>query len=58
MLGLEWSAHVVLGNSIDFKAANASKLESLNDLEVLAIAAEEGRILLSHDRAFDASLLW
>jgi len=36
--------------SIDFKSANASKLENLNDLEVLAIAAKEGRILVSHDR--------
>lgn len=36
--------------NIDFKTANASELEGLNDLEVLTLAAREGRVLVSSDR--------
>jgi len=35
---------------IDFQTATAAGLRGLSDLEVLALAAEEGRILVSHDR--------
>ena len=35
---------------IDFQTATSAGLRSLSDLEVLALAAEEGRILVSHDR--------
>lgn len=35
---------------IDFKAANASALRGLRDLEVLALVADENRVLVSHDR--------
>lgn len=36
--------------SIDFQTALTAKLEGLPDQEVLAIAAKEGRILVSHDQ--------
>ncbi len=36
--------------NIDFKSANAAGLEGKKDPEVLAIAAQEGRILVTHDR--------
>jgi hypothetical protein len=47
--------HIVRGiprryPSIDFKTANASALRGLSDLEVLALAAGENRVLVSHDR--------
>lgn len=35
---------------IDFQTANEAGLESLSDSEILAIAANDGRILVSHDR--------
>ena len=35
---------------IDFQTANETELENLSDPEVLARAANEGRILVSHDR--------
>jgi hypothetical protein len=35
--------------SVDFQSAQSAALEGLEDLEVLAIAAREGRILISHD---------
>lgn len=35
---------------IDFQTATAAGVRGLGDLEVLALAAEEGRILVSHDR--------
>ncbi len=37
--------------AIDFQTAHAAGLEGLSDEQVLAIAAREGRILVSHDRA-------
>ena len=36
--------------SIDFQTANAAKLRDYPDPKVLAVAASEGRILVSHDR--------
>jgi hypothetical protein len=36
--------------TIDFKTATAARLRSLSDLEVLTSAAQEGRVLVSHDR--------
>jgi predicted nuclease of predicted toxin-antitoxin system len=36
--------------AIDFQTATAAGLEGLPDPEVLAIAAEGGRVLVSHDR--------
>lgn len=36
---------------IDFQTANVANLKSLTDAEVLAIAAREGRTLVSHDQA-------
>lgn len=36
--------------TIDFQTALAAGLEGVKDSEVLAIAAQQGRILLSHDR--------
>jgi hypothetical protein len=35
---------------VDFQSARAANLIGLSDPEVLAIAAEAGRILVSHDR--------
>jgi predicted nuclease of predicted toxin-antitoxin system len=35
---------------IDFQTANEAKLARLSDPEVLAKAAAEGRILITHDR--------
>lgn len=35
---------------IDFQTAASAGLRGLSDLEVLTLAAEEGRILVSHDR--------
>ena len=35
---------------IDFQTAPAAKLEGVKDLAVLAIAAQQKRILISHDR--------
>ncbi len=36
--------------TIDFQTAFAAGLEGVKDLEVLALAAQQGRILVSHDR--------
>ncbi|MGE0129920.1 MAG: DUF5615 family PIN-like protein [Blastocatellales bacterium] len=36
--------------SIDFKSAHAAGLHGLDDLEVLAQASAEGRVLVSHDQ--------
>lgn len=36
--------------TIDFKTSFAAGLEGVKDPEVLAIAAQQGRILVSHDR--------
>lgn len=36
--------------TIDFQTAQAAKLSGLEDEDVLAIAAEEGRLLVTHDR--------
>ena len=35
---------------IDFRTADGGELRGLSDPEVLALAASEGRILVSHDR--------
>ncbi len=35
--------------NIDFKTAQAANLDGLSDTEVLAIAASEGRVLVTHD---------
>ena len=37
--------------AIDFQPGHAAGLEGLSDGEVLAVAAREGRVLVSHDRA-------
>jgi hypothetical protein len=37
--------------NIDFRTATAAGLASLDDAHVLAIAAEDGRILVTHDQA-------
>jgi len=36
--------------AMDFLSANEAKLEGVPDADVLAIAAEQGRILVTHDR--------
>lgn len=36
--------------AMDFLSANKARLEGLSDPEVLAIGAEQGRILVTHDR--------
>ena len=36
--------------AIDFQTAHGAKLAGLDDEEVLALAAKEGRILVTHDR--------
>lgn len=36
--------------SIDFRTAHAARLVALSDEQVLAIAAAEGRVLVTHDR--------
>ena len=35
--------------AIDFQSANVPNLRALDDSEVLALAAQEGRVLVSHD---------
>ena len=35
---------------LDFQSANRANLEGIRDSEVLAIAAREGRVLVTHDR--------
>ena len=35
--------------TIDFKSAASADLTGLDDMEVLAIVAQEGRVLVSHD---------
>jgi hypothetical protein len=47
--------HAIVGGclrrepSMDFVSAHAAKLEGLSDLDVLALAAAHGRILVTHD---------
>ena len=36
--------------NLNFQSAYAAELEGKKDLEVLAIAAQDGRVLVSHDR--------
>jgi hypothetical protein len=36
--------------SLNFQSANEARLEGIKDPEVLAIAAQEGRVLVTHDR--------
>ncbi|MBD2312393.1 DUF5615 family PIN-like protein [Desertifilum sp. FACHB-1129] len=36
--------------TIDFQTASGAGLQGLNDLEVLALTAQQGRILVTHDR--------
>jgi Domain of unknown function (DUF5615) len=36
--------------SVDFQTAKAANLLGLEDIEVLTVAARDGRILVSHDR--------
>lgn len=36
--------------SIDFRTATQARLHGLSDVDVLALAARDGRILVSHDR--------
>ena len=35
---------------LDFRSANEAKLEGIKDLEILAIAAQDARVLVTHDR--------
>lgn len=35
---------------IDFRSANAAELEAKKDSEVLVITAQDGRVLVTHDR--------
>ena len=37
--------------NIDFRTATGARLAGLDDVAVLAIAAEDGRILVTHDQA-------
>src|SRR5712692_3456757 len=37
--------------AIDFRAASAAGLAGLKDQEVLAVAARDGRVLVTHDQA-------
>ena len=39
-----------LGPAIDFQTAPTLNLHGLSDPEVLALAAEQGRVLVSHDK--------
>jgi hypothetical protein len=36
--------------TVDFQTANVSNLSGLSDLEVLALVAQEDRVLVSHDQ--------
>ncbi|MCY7391986.1 MAG: DUF5615 family PIN-like protein [Leptolyngbyaceae cyanobacterium CAN_BIN12] len=36
--------------NLNFQSANEAELEGIKDLEVLAIAAQDGRLLVTHDR--------
>ncbi|HEY9848739.1 MAG TPA: DUF5615 family PIN-like protein [Leptolyngbyaceae cyanobacterium] len=36
--------------TIDFQTSNLSNLSGLSDVEVLKLAADEGRVLVSHDQ--------
>jgi Domain of unknown function (DUF5615) len=36
--------------NLDFRSANDAKLEGVKDPEVLALAAQDGRVLVTHDR--------
>ncbi len=39
-----------LDAAIDFQTAPAAQLHDVDDEQVLALAAEQGRVLVSHDR--------
>ena len=43
-------AFCVASPRVDFRTATAAGLRLLSDLEVLTLAAREGRVLVSHDR--------
>jgi hypothetical protein len=36
--------------NLDFRSANEAELEGIKDPEVLAVAAQDGRVLVTHDR--------
>lgn len=36
--------------AIDFQTAHAANLEGVDDIDVLVLAAREGRVLVTHDR--------
>ena len=44
--------------SIDFHTADEAKLRRFPDPEVLAVAAQENRILVTHDRRTMPSTVW
>ena len=44
--------------ALDFLSANEAKLQGVPDSEVLALAAEQNRILVTHDRQTCATPLW
>ena|SRR3989442_68796 len=53
---VDFNHKIILGirrreTAIDFQDARAARVIGLPDIEVLAIAAESGRILVSHDRS-------
>lgn len=39
-----------LDSAIDFQTAPAAALHHLSDIEVLTLSAEQGRVLITHDR--------
>ena len=45
------TATIRLEPSVDFRTGNAASLSGKDDLEVLEIAAQEGRILVTHDKS-------
>ena len=44
--------------SLDFQSANEAGLQGLKDPEVLAFAARDGRVLVTHDRFYHADRVW
>lgn len=47
-----------LDSTIDFQTAATLGLHHVGDPQVLALAAQQGRILVSHDRKTLPKLLW
>jgi predicted nuclease of predicted toxin-antitoxin system len=45
------TATIRLEPRVDFRTANAASLAGKDDLDVLEIAAKEGRILVTHDKS-------